>query len=520
MNNSNAVFQSFRCPNCDTFFNRTFNLERNLTTCSERVKNVYPRNVYQIRDTPFDKLDSFGFKYTSGQKLIKNLAIFNFESICVQEESFKDTNTTFWIRKHASISVSISSNLVEETIFISNSDPHHLVASFIGAPEHLASQSRAKMKNLLLNIKTTKKIKLGSILEKVTQHHYRRESARFDISQDDCDCESCTSTQFLQIQKKQIIDLQETLELYYNVLPVFGFKSAKYDLNLIKSCLLPLLVNERDIEPTAIKKSNQFISFKFGDIQLLDIMNFLGGATRLDSLLKAYKTSKTKGFFPYEMFDHPDEMQKTELPPYEAFYSKLRSCNLLEAEYADYVNLLKKGLTTEQAIGKLKLSKPPPTGVENYQYLQQIWKQEKMTSFKNFLRWYNTKDDVPTLEAKQKMIACYHDNDINIKMLKIGCTLPNQTTFAYTNLLMQNSIHSRKETKNFWKKFERMLLVVHLSFLHGKKLLMKLLFENQQAYASLILGLTLANYTPTRCVKPCRPVFICVGISIRKRVDS
>ena len=80
-------------------------------------------------------------------------------------------------------------------------------------------------------------------------------------------------------------------------------------------------------------------------------------------------------------------MQNTELPPYDAFYSKLRSCNPLEAEYTDYVNLLKSGLTTEQAVVKLKLSKPPPTGIENYQYLQQIWKQEQMSSFKDFLRW-------------------------------------------------------------------------------------------------------------------------------------
>ena len=48
VNNINATFQSFRCPNCDTFFNRSFNLERHLITCSERVKNVYPKNVYQI----------------------------------------------------------------------------------------------------------------------------------------------------------------------------------------------------------------------------------------------------------------------------------------------------------------------------------------------------------------------------------------------------------------------------------------------------------------------------------------
>ena len=79
-------------------------------------------------------------------------------------------------------------------------------------------------------------------------------------------------------------------------------------------------------------------------------------------------------------------MQKTELPPYKAFYTKLRSCNPLEAEYTDYVYLLRSGLTTERAIVKIKLSKPPPTVIEKYQYLQQIWKQEQLSSLKDFLR--------------------------------------------------------------------------------------------------------------------------------------
>ena len=383
------------------------------------MKNVYPKNVYQTQETLFDKLDSFGIEYSHEQTLFRNLAIFDFESICVQEKSFKDTDTTKWIGKHIPISVSISSNLLKEPIFVCNSDLHHLVTSFIGALENLALQSKAIMKNLFFDIETTINIKLGSILEKLTQRHNRREQAHLD----DCDNETCTSTQFLQIQKKQLIDLQEHLELYCNVLPIFGFNSAKYDLNLLKSYLLPLLVNERNIAPTVIKKANQFISFKFGDIQLLDIMNFLGGATSLDSFLKAYKTSETKGFFPYEWFDHPEKMQNPELPPCDAFYSKLRSCNPVETEYTDYVNLLKSGLTTEQAVFKLKLSKLPPTGIENYHYLQQIWKQEQMSSFKDFLRWYNNKDVVPTLEAMQKMIAFYHDKDID--MLKHGCTLPN-----------------------------------------------------------------------------------------------
>ena len=204
VNNINAVFQSFRCPNCDTFFNRTFNWERKLTKCSERVKNVHPRNVYQIRETLFDNLDSFGIKYTSEQKLFRNLAIIDFESICVQKETLRDKNTTTWIGKHVPKSVSIPSNIKEEPLFLCNSDPHHLVVSFIGALESLASQRKEKMRNLFLYIETTIKIKLGSILEKLTQRHNRRESPRFDMSQFDCDNEICASTQFLQIQKKSI----------------------------------------------------------------------------------------------------------------------------------------------------------------------------------------------------------------------------------------------------------------------------------------------------------------------------
>ena len=116
---------------------------------------------------------------------------------------------------------------------------------------------------------------------------------------DDCvveEQEKDLSRHFLLMQKNYLIDLQEHFECYCNVLPVFGFNSAKYDINLIKSYLLPILVNERDIEPTVIKKTNQFVSFKLGDIQLLDIMNFLGGATSLDSFLKAYRTKETKSF--------------------------------------------------------------------------------------------------------------------------------------------------------------------------------------------------------------------------------
>ena len=198
-NNIDAVFHYFRRPICDTFFNRTINLQRCLSICSERVKNVYPKNLYQTQETLFDKLDSFGTEYTNEQTFVKNIANFDFESICAQEESLKDAETTKWIGEHIPILGSISSNLVKVPIFLCNSDPHHFITSFTDALENLALQSKTIIKNLFFDIEITIKIKLSSILENLTCH-IRRGQADLDH----CGNETCTSTQFLQIQQKQL----------------------------------------------------------------------------------------------------------------------------------------------------------------------------------------------------------------------------------------------------------------------------------------------------------------------------
>ena len=82
---------------------------------------------------------------------------------------------------------------------------------------------------------------------------------------------------------------------------MFGFHSQKYDLKLIKPFLTAFRVNERDIEPTAIKEANQFNTFNIDDIQPLHIMNFLVIAKSLESFFKAYKTSETKKILPLQI---------------------------------------------------------------------------------------------------------------------------------------------------------------------------------------------------------------------------
>ena len=281
------------------------------------------------------------------------------------------------------------------------------------------------MKLRFIEVKTAIKIKLSSILEQLNQRHIQRERVidydNDEYFNDDAE-EKELSSQFLQLQKNQLIDLQEHFERYCNTLPVFGFNSARYDINLIKLYLLSILVNERQIEPAVIKKANQFVFFKFGDVQLLDIMNFPGGATSLDSFLKAHKTEETKNFSPMSCWTIPKKLNNKELTPYDSFFSKLRNINPLEKDYNDFENLTTSGLSSKQAVCRLRQNKIPPTGDANYPYLRSLWVSEGMKSFKDFLMWYINKDVVPTLEAMQKMIEFYHQKEID--MLELGCILP------------------------------------------------------------------------------------------------
>ena len=227
-----------------------------MVICSERVTHIYPKNAYQLRKTLYDKLDLFDIQYTDDQKLFNILAVFGFESICITEEKFKNSDTTTLIGKHVPISVTISSNLPTMPIFLCNSNPRALVESFIDVVEGLATQSKTQMKLNFLEVETAIKSKQTRTLESLNERRCRNQRVfEFDYQcfEDDNE-ENDASTQFLQMQKNQLIELQEHLERYCNVLLVFGFNSAKYDINLIKSYLLPILINEKKMEPTVNKK--------------------------------------------------------------------------------------------------------------------------------------------------------------------------------------------------------------------------------------------------------------------------
>ena len=170
--------------------------------------------------------------------------------------------------------------------------------------------------------------------------------------------------------------MQERFERYSNTLPVFGFNSARYDINLIKKYLLILLVNERDIEPIVIK--NPSILFR-SHLVMFNFLMFLTCFEVLPFFIHSWKLTKhrrPKWFFPYEWFNHSVKLNDEELPPYEAFHIKRQNFYPLEKEYQDYKNWFDSSLTTESKLVKMRISEKPITGAANYSYLQNVWEQE------------------------------------------------------------------------------------------------------------------------------------------------
>ena len=178
-------------------------------------------------------------------------------------------------------------------IFLCKSSPRNFVESFIDAVKCLATQSKAQMKLKFLEVETAIKSKLTRTLESLNERRCRNQRV-FEIEdhcfEDDGE-DKDASEQFLQTRKNQLIELQEHLERYCNVLPVFGFNSAKHDINLINYYLLPILNNEANMLPTVIEKKQAL--------------------TRVSKIIIH---QKLKVSFANEWFDCPEKMNNCELP--------------------------------------------------------------------------------------------------------------------------------------------------------------------------------------------------------------
>ena len=111
------------------------------------------------------------------------------------------------------------------------------------------------------------------------------------------------------------------METYMSQVPVLGFNSAKYDLNVIKRCLAKHLMMHEDSNTFVIKKSNAYACITMENLKFLDMSQYLAAGSSYAGFLKAYQISQQKGYFPYEWFDSLEKVDYPSLPAHEDFYS-------------------------------------------------------------------------------------------------------------------------------------------------------------------------------------------------------
>ena len=138
-----------------------------------------------------------------------------------------------------------------------------------------------------------------------------------------------------KLHAKRVDSLYNKFKKYTTAVPILGFNSSNYDLNLIKKHL-PKHLNRATEADYMVKRCNQYTAIATSRFKFLDISNYLAAGCSYSKFLKAYNVSESKSFFPYEWFDDEAKLDFPSLPPYEAFLSELKDASVLEMEYIDW----------------------------------------------------------------------------------------------------------------------------------------------------------------------------------------
>ena len=137
----------------------------------------------------------------------------------------------------------------------------------------------------------------------------------------------CTPDDVKMLPKAQRLKIEE----WCDQVPVLGFNSGRYDLNLFREHFAERLADTTGKVRVA-KNGNKIMFILTNSFRLLDTMNYLGLGTSYEKWVKAYECDTVKSWFPYEWFDTPEKLDFRGLPKYEEWYSKLKGDYVLTRE--------------------------------------------------------------------------------------------------------------------------------------------------------------------------------------------
>ena len=360
---------SYRCRKCgDSLWKRPWELHRHESTCEAGVNRIYKGGVYRPPSSVFERLDDEGVVVSDSLRFYPYRATFDFECFFTGDNLPADTDHVQWVARHVPLSVSVASNVpgYEPALcFVTDGDADKLVGCMMTRLNTISDAAFASLLPLY-----------ADVLADLDARKYAWEE---DIKEaEEEEVEGGRNNPYKTLIGQLLGWLRQ--------LPVIGFNSGKYDLNMIKRSFVPLLISNN---AAVIKRQNTYMCLSTTNLKFLDIVNYLAPGVSYDKYLKAYGCELGKGHFPYEYMDDLQKLEDRVLPPQSAFFSQLKNEGISDADYAR---------------------------------CQAVWHDNQMKTMRDFLVWYNNRDVTPFLQAIDKQFGFYKHQ--NIDMFKDGISVP------------------------------------------------------------------------------------------------
>ena len=337
----------------DQRYAKTIELEKKMKEQGFKIVSVWECEKPELKKKRFCK-KSRPYPY---------FIVYDFEAIC-QKINEKQTDELTITAKHIPVSVAINDNLTKKPSFIVEEDPKKLAERFV---VELLKRAREIEETVWLSNPVLGVYKKFNEDDKGDQYGgYLINEARVKLS-------------------------KETAKSYVNwvkQVPVFGFNSGRYDINMIKEYFVENLTSLSDVN--VAKKENSYMFLSTPNFKFLDIKNFLAPGLSYDAWCRAYGCELQKLAFPYEWFDSFEKLNHIGPVKYEEFYSSLKG-----------------GITISQ---------------EEYQNFCDEFHKRGCVTMKDWLKEYNLADVEPFIEALEKTREQYYPDEIDL--LKDAVSIP------------------------------------------------------------------------------------------------
>ena len=390
----NTLCRSWKCQRCSKYFTKFGNCKRHQKNCKRKTKYIYKGGGYRSKPTVFERLRKDGLNVADQfyQHRIVVDCECRFEEIPQPSEPRRlrhlneliplsgSTISTF-DEENGKTNAEGRMGRYNEPEFFENRDPKVMVKQLYEYMKEMAEKIGDRMAEKYERELQFAKNNADLARDAIRQLKEARQTK---------DDEQIAIALNRYYTYKENIYTEQMLQRWVRQVPTIGFNSGRFDINLLRQYLLPLIAEDSQKKVSIIERGTDFMAIGTDSMVWLDMMHYVPPGTNLDSFIKAYcpDAGDWKYFWPYEHITGYDVLKEGR-PERHMFSSYLKKREMTEEEYAAFCDL---------------------------------WERHGCKTLMDWLRIYNNQDVVPFLKAIGKMFEIF--KGLGIDMFKQAISLP------------------------------------------------------------------------------------------------